>query len=79
MGEGWNLGADPFSGARTDEVEFRRENVPAARFQEFARAIRDCERSGFAERTPEPLRSYHFLFLLFTVGAAVLNAAALFF
>ena len=25
------------SGARTDEVEFRQENVPVARFQEFAR------------------------------------------
>ena len=38
------------SGARTDEVEFRQENVPVARFQEFARpSLRGRDRISRSE------------------------------
>ena len=39
------------SGARTDEVEFRQENVPVARLQEFARpSLRGRGRGSRSER-----------------------------
>ena len=62
------------SGARTDEVEFRQENVPVARFQEFARpSLRGRGRGSrserrspsaptrFENRNPLPLRLFCFV------------------
>ena len=46
------------SGARTDEVEFRQENVPVARFQEFARPSLRGRGRSLPKAKPEPLRSY---------------------
>ena len=46
------------SGARTDEVEFRQENVPVARFQEFARpSLRGRGRGSRSERRSPVARS----------------------
>ena len=45
-------------GVRTDEVEFRQENVPVARFQEFARpSLRGRGRGSRSERRSPVARS----------------------
>ena len=45
-------------GNRTDEVEFRQENVPVARFQEFARlSLRGRGRGSRSERRSPVARS----------------------